>query len=205
MKDNKLNDAFTVMLKELQTILTVAYVFAVGIGMLFSYYKFAKFDINIFDYADLFDFLIAPFSDITILIATLTALLLSYISFRLELLAHERFPAAYSIFAMRLDRKPWYNSYRSLMYLVLSLLLLNLAADKYGDYIREEVMKGPSVMVVYISGETVKGKMIGKTSEIIFIFTEQTLLAIPFNAVVKKIELPSPGKISTEEEPITAS
>lgn len=66
MKEGLIKDAYEALIKELQTILTIAYIFSVAIGMLFTYHKYNEFNINIFDYADILDFLIAPFSDFTI-------------------------------------------------------------------------------------------------------------------------------------------
>lgn len=61
MKEGLIKDTYKTVITEIQTILTISYIFAVGIGMLFTFQKYSEFGINIFDYADVFDFLIAPF------------------------------------------------------------------------------------------------------------------------------------------------
>jgi len=63
MEKNSKKTTYEIIIKELQTVITISYLFTVGIGMLFKYHKYDEFGINIFEYADVFDFLIAPFSD----------------------------------------------------------------------------------------------------------------------------------------------
>ena len=49
LNEGLLKDAYEVVIKELQTIITIIYLLAVGIGMLFNFQKFAEFGINIFE------------------------------------------------------------------------------------------------------------------------------------------------------------
>lgn len=72
-----IKDRYELIFKELQSVLTIIYLFAVGIGMLFEAEKFSEFGINIFEYADVFDFLTAPFSDAKILLYALGVFLLA--------------------------------------------------------------------------------------------------------------------------------
>lgn len=51
-----IKDAYELILKEIQSIVTVLYILMVGLGMLFNYQKYSEFGINIFEYADIFDF-----------------------------------------------------------------------------------------------------------------------------------------------------
>ena len=67
MKEGFIKDTYELIIKEIQTVITVCYLVAVGIGMIFNYKKYAEFGINIFDYGDVFDFLIAPFADVYII------------------------------------------------------------------------------------------------------------------------------------------
>ncbi|TDS52098.1 hypothetical protein [Myroides indicus] len=66
MNQTLIKNIFEKIIKEIQSVITLLYLFTVGIGMLFNYYKYTEFGINIFDYAGIFDFLIAPFADIKI-------------------------------------------------------------------------------------------------------------------------------------------
>jgi len=67
-KDGLIDDKYELIVKEFQTFLSVFYLLLVGIGMLFSYEKYSRFGINIFQYSDIFDFLLTPFRDLYIFI-----------------------------------------------------------------------------------------------------------------------------------------
>jgi len=105
MKEGLIKDTTEVVIKEIQTVITISYILAVGIGMLFNFQKFSEFGINIFDYADVFDFLIAPFSDFKILLFTIISLTLTYFIFRGDLLWKRKFPKSYSKHSFGWDKK----------------------------------------------------------------------------------------------------
>ena len=69
-----IKNSYELIIKELQTLMSISYIIAVGIGMLFSFQKYHRFGINILDYADVFDFLIAPFSDVKVLLFSLVSI-----------------------------------------------------------------------------------------------------------------------------------
>ena len=133
MKEGLIKDAYELIIKEIQTVISISYVAAVGIGMLFNYEKFIRFGINIFDYADVFDFLISPFSDFKILSFTLLSILLASIIVYLDILWKRKFPENYSRFNFNWDAKPWFQIMRVLMSGLLFFLYLMIAADIYGD------------------------------------------------------------------------
>ena len=82
MKEGLVKDTYDLIIKEIQTVITASYIIAVGIGMLFNYQKYSEFEINIFNYSDVFDFLIAPFSDFYILLFASASILFVSILFR---------------------------------------------------------------------------------------------------------------------------
>ena len=99
IKENEgiIKDVYESAIKEVQTILTIAYFLAVGIGMVFTYQKYSEFGINIFDYADLLTFFTAPFSDFRILIITIIAMGIPYFYLRLDFLWEKKHPKSYAI------------------------------------------------------------------------------------------------------------
>ena len=76
MKEGLIKDAYELIIKEIQTIMTIFYLLMIGIGMIYNYKKYALFGINIFEYADVFDFLIAPFKDFRIIEVSFVVLLI---------------------------------------------------------------------------------------------------------------------------------
>lgn len=110
--EQRIKNTFKILLKDSQTILGISYVIAIAIGMLFAYQKYSKFNINIFDYASIFDFLIAPFSDFTILLFTVISLVGTYLLFVFDSFYQNKFPKSYSKANFGLDQKKWYRSVR---------------------------------------------------------------------------------------------
>ena len=110
--DGIIKDQVEAILKELQTVISVFYILMVGIEMLFEYKRYALFGINIFDYADVFDFLIAPFKSPSIFIFIFLSLLAVYIVIKLDTFMQAKLPRLYRISSFGWDRKSWYPTFR---------------------------------------------------------------------------------------------
>lgn len=188
-KEKNIKDKYEVVKKEIQNIITISYVLAVGIGMLFNYQKFSEFGINIFDYSDVFDFLIAPFSDYKILLFTIISLAITYLIFRLDLLWKRKFPKSYSKQSFGWDKKKWYNSFRYLSFIILFIFYLYISADKYGKILKDQILNQSSISIRFSDNEIKKGKMIGKTNDVIFLLAGEKVEAIPITSLVKEIEI----------------
>ena len=189
MKEEFIKDTFKMVVKEIQTVITISYVMAVGIGMLFTFQKFSEFGINIFDYADVFDFLIAPFSDLKIMLFTIVSMTLAYFFFRMDLFWKRKFPKSYTKMNFGWDKKIWYNSFRVFAFALILVFYLYLAADKYGNISKEEILNQPSIEIRFSDNEIIEGKMIGKTQDVIFLLTGEKTKAIPITSLVKEIEI----------------
>lgn len=190
MNDKQINGTNKPAVPEIQPILWICYILAVGIGMLFNYKKYSEFGINIFSYADVFDFLLAPFSDLTIILFTLISLILSYIFFKLDGLLKKNYPRLYSIMNFRADRKKWFNIYRYMGFGLLTCFYLYTAANIYGNLTYKKIRKQTPIEVRFADNETKKGIMIGKTKDIIFLLCADRVRAIPIAGLVREYEIP---------------
>ena len=188
-KEPFLQQTYRVIRKEIQAIITVSYLLAVGIGMLFNAHKYSEFGINIFDYADIFFFLIAPFTDLKILLFTLTSVFLTYFVFRLDKFWKQKFPKSYSIGSLGMDKKTWFKYIRMMALIILFPLYMKTAAQVYGSVSKKHILKQPRISLRYVDDEIVKGKFIGKTTEVIFLYDDSKVIAIPMTAIVKEIEI----------------
>jgi len=177
------------LLKESQTILGIAYVVAVAIGMLFTYQKYSKFGINIFDYAGVFDFLIAPFSDFRILFFIIISLLGTYSLFVFDSFYQNRFPKSYSRANFGLDKKRWYRSVRYFSTAILFFLYLFISASSYGNISKKRILNQTTIQITFADNQTKTGKMIGKTKEVLFLANENSVDVIPITALVKEIRV----------------
>jgi len=189
MKEGLIKDTYETALKEIQTITTVSYILAVGIGMLFTFQKYSEFGINIFDFADVFDFLIAPFSDFKIFIFIIISVTFTYLLFRLDFFWRSKFPKSYSKMAFGWDKKEWYNTFRYLSFGLLFVFYLYISADTYGEVSKAEILNQPPIEIRFTDNEIKKGKIIGKTKEVIFLIRGEEVEAIPITSVVKEFEI----------------
>lgn len=184
-----IKDSYEVIIKEFQTLISVFYLLLVGIGMIFNYYKYSEFGINIFQYADAFDFLIAPFQDVYIILFSVLSTILPYAVFRLDAYFEKAKPVLYSKLNFGLDKKSWFNTYRIIVFSWLFIYYLTLAGEKYGQYYERNIQDQTTLSIVMQNKEVEKGKLIGKTKEIIFLLKDKKVTAIPLNASVMKIKI----------------
>ena len=189
MKEGLIKDAYELIIKEIQTIITVSYIIAVAVGMLFNFQKYAEFDINIFDYGDVFDFLIAPFSDVYIILFATVSILIVYLLLIMDSYWKKKWPKSYSIANFRQDKKRGFSIYRTITFALAFIVYLSLAADFYGKYKKEKIILQNEISIRMEDDEIKTGKLIGKTKEIIFLLDGESVSAIPITSLVKEIKI----------------
>ncbi len=189
MKEGIIKDTYELIIKEIQTIITIFYIIVVGIGMIFNYHKFSEFDIKIFNYSDVFDFLIAPFSDFVILLFAITSILAVLTLFKLDIWWEKNWPKSYSKLNFGRNKKSWYNTYRIIMALIILIFYLNLSADIYGKYTKKKIIGQKEITIRLADNEIKSGKLIGKTKDVIFLLKDKSVYAIPLTSLVKEIKI----------------
>ncbi|WP_179950040.1 hypothetical protein [Lutibacter citreus] len=188
-EEGLIKNSYESIIGELQTIISIGYITTVAIGMLFAYQKYHHFGINIFNYADVFDFLITPFSDFKVLTFSVVSIFICLSIIRLDIYWKKKKPESYSRLNLGWDKKDWFETYRFISYSFLLLGYLYLSSDLYGKIAKKQIEKQNLIEVKFIDGEITKGIMIGKTSEILFLKIDEKITAIPIKSVVKKIEI----------------
>ncbi len=188
MKEGLIKDTYELIIKEIQTIITLLYLLAVGIGMLFNYQKYSEFDINVFTYSDVFDFLIAPFADFNILLFALASSAVMFLLLRIDLFWEKKFPNSYSKVNF-FYRKKWYNSFRYITFSFGFIVYLYVSADFYGSFTKNKIENSEPITIRFEDNEVKSGKLIGKTKDILFLLKNDSVEAIPITAVVKEIKL----------------
>lgn len=189
MKEGLIKDPYELILKEIQTVVTISYILIVAIGMLFTFQKYSKFGINIFDYADIFDFLIAPFSDFKILLFSTITIILVFFFFKLDALYQRKYPKNYSKMNFGWDKKKWFNFYRSSLFVFLFIFYLFLSADVYGKFTKKQIESDSPINLRYSDNENIQGIMIGKTKDILFLLQKEKVKVIPINSLVKEYDV----------------
>jgi hypothetical protein len=188
-EDEFFKNIFGTIRKELQTIITISYIISIGIGMLFNAKKYSEFGINIFDYADVFFYLIAPFADIKILFFTLISLIIPYLIYFSNDVVKRKYPQFYSKANLGLEKRGWYVVLNNLAFGGMIIFYLFTAANLYGKISKKNIITQVNTTIKYLDNETEIGKLIGKTNDVIFLYQEENVIAIPIGSLVKQIEV----------------
>lgn len=187
-KESPNNGTFDALIKDAQLVITVAYLAAVGIGMIFSYRKYYEFGINIFDYADVFDFLIAPFADFILILFTLFSFVVAFLIYRSDLYWQQKFPQTYGKFSFGMNTRSWYSTYRYLSAFSVFAFYLFMCARVYGHIQFRKIKAGNEVSLTYADNAVAKGILIGKTKDVLFLLDNNKVSVIPIEAL-KKLDI----------------
>ena len=88
-----------------------------------------------------------------------------------------------------LDKKSWFSIYRYSMVAFMFIYYLYLSSDFYGRFTKKEIMGNSPISIKYSDNESIKGIVIGKTKDIIFLLQNEKVKAIPINSNVKEFEI----------------
>ena len=100
------------ILREPSLTLTLSYLVLIIIGMVFSYHYYLNWGIDVFQYATISDFILAPFKDAIVLLFAFISILLSWLVFELSKKMEQKFPKLSGI--LWLGIKPGTSAYRNL-------------------------------------------------------------------------------------------
>lgn len=172
-----------------QTYITLGYLTIVLIGMMFDYKYYNHFDINIFEYADILDFLLAPVKNFELILFAAASLIAVLIFFQIDKLWQDRWPKSYKRFNFGMSTNAL-KKYRPYIIVLSALAYLNLASEFYGDRMFKRFEEAPKeIEIVFQSDERVlKGKLIGKNADYVIMQTDdQAVKAIPVSSDVQEI------------------
>lgn len=172
-----------------QAYITLGYLTIVVIGMMFDYKYYSHFAINIFEYADILDFLLAPVKNLELILFAVGSLTLVLIFFQLDKLWQNRWPKTYKRFNFGMSIEAL-KKYRPYIIVFSALAYLNLASEFYGRRMFERFERSPKeIEVVFESDQRVlKGQLIGKNTDYILMKTDDEVVkAIPVSSDVQEI------------------
>lgn len=176
------------VLNQAQGIAPLFYAIMVAIGMLFEYYRYIAFGINIFQYADIFDFLIAPFKDFLIIGFVLITTGIAYLAVLIDKFLR-RFPKFYKIVNFGLTKKYWFKRYTQISFILVFGTYLVISSILFSEKNHKKIIaQNQTIEIMYADNELVKGNLIGKTKEVIFLYVDKKVTIIPSSSLIKKIE-----------------
>jgi hypothetical protein len=185
-----------IFLKDSSLIITSAYIILIGIGMVFSYQSYLFWGIDILQYAELSDFLLAPFADVLVFLFLASSFGLVWIAIIFNNWLESKFPKIFKLVNLGFSpSSKYYKSKMTIGYVVSTFVYIALASMLFGllkyRSIRNNKMKN-RVEVCFQNGMPDRCKimlMIGKTSS--FVFLSDTLFtkieAIPIEGNIASI------------------
>lgn len=189
MKEIFVNNIIKSFRNNYQIVFSVSYLFAIATGMLFNAIKYRKFGINIFDYSDILDFLITPFSDYQIILFALASLIMIYLFIKFDFEIKQKYPKLYSIMNFGIDRKKWFYLYRYFCITIAFGGYMYIAAGIYGNIAERQINAQKPIIIRFVDNEVISGILIGKTKNILFIKEKERVKAIPINSFLKYYEI----------------
>lgn len=179
--------------RELQNVLTFGYLCLVIIGMLFESIYYLMFDINIFEYSDILDFLLAPFRRPITIVFLAISILTAVITFTFDRFLQRKTPKLYQVMYFGMAPKTEKGRQRFRTISVISLfIMLNLAYALTIGSEQKQFLKTnpqPNVRVNYFGEqEPTPGYKIGMNSNYLFVYTDkEEIEIIPIDSNIKSI------------------
>lgn len=174
---------------DFQGYITMAYLLIVVIGMMFDYQYYDLFEINIFEYSDILDFLLAPVKNLELIAFALASLFLVWIYIKIDVIWKKKRPKSYKRFNFGADK------YREVFYVFAIISYLFLGSTLYAKRQLSKFNSSPkSIELMFESGDKkLIGNLIGKNSDYIFLQTaDSTIKAIPILTDVQEIIISKP-------------
>jgi len=196
-KDGLIDDKYELIVKEFQTFLSVFYLLLVGIGMLFSYEKYSRFGINIFQYSDIFDFLLTPFRDLYIFLFSFASIGIVFLLYIMNKLIKNKFPKFYN----SKYRLGLIKSYPLFGFIIVFIVYLFSFSIKYGKFAERNILENTKLTEIMLSnGNIKKGNLIGKNNGYIFLLENKSEVNIyPISNSVSLIKIKDFEKTSIDE------
>ncbi|MVN91000.1 hypothetical protein [Mucilaginibacter aquatilis] len=176
------------LLKEAQSYLPALYILMVGMGMLFEYHKYKIFHINIFQYADIFDFLIAPFRDPTIFAFILLSIIIVSALYTWDNHMRLNKPARYLKFSFGLVTRSWFKPVHHIAFGTLFLFYLYVSSTAIAQNNKRRTLNQKQQIAIKLNdNEWIKAQLIGKTKEMVFIYRNGKVSILPAGSIKEMI------------------
>jgi hypothetical protein len=186
-----IKDRYELIFKELQNILAFGYLCLIIIGMIYEAIYYSFFGINIFEYSEILDFLLAPFRRPLTLIYLVIAIVATASGLMLDKW-FRKWPKLYRLFHFGLAKKPWFETYRIWATVATFVLLIIVYGVTVGGILHKEIMEKskPNIEIRYSNEQpVVRGKSIGKNGSFIFLLNpENKVQIIPINNDIQLIQ-----------------
>ncbi len=183
-----------------QAYITLGYLTVVITGMMFDFNYYDRFSINIFEYADVLDFLLAPVKNVQLMLFAFGTFLIVFLLYQLDRLWERKSPNTYKKFNFGASKR-FSDRYRPVGFTLSLFLYFLIAADHYGERMYNSYQEdADQIEIIFESDQRqISGKLIGKNTDYIFLESEdKAVKAIPVSSDVQEIVISRPENLKTE-------
>ncbi len=193
MKDTFFQDTFRFIKKDINLSLSLSYIILVSIGMIFDVMYYKEFGVNIIEFSDINDFLLAPFRDPAILIFVIGTLVFMFVTLFFDDWLEDNYPKIYKGMYAGFNQESydkWYKRYNGTFFLIL--FFVYFAARTYGYYKADKIYsrENSAVHVVFKDNKfepTDTLLYVGKTNSYAFLFNREKkqIKVVPMSDVLR--------------------
>ncbi|MFT5801328.1 MAG: hypothetical protein ACI956_001136, partial [Nonlabens sp.] len=176
--------------EEPQSLLPIGYVALVLIGMVNEAIYYWQFGINIFEYSEVFDFLIAPFKKIEYLLILLAAFILSISAFSADRFLQTKYPNFHNTINMGMAKKSWFKTYRQVSFYLTFVIVLIIYGLQNSKMFKDRLIaqETSDLIVEFTTADqpTLSAKKIGANKSYLFLIDQKEVIHIvPTSVAVK--------------------
>jgi hypothetical protein len=192
MKENFFSKAAKFLKQDFNTSLSVGYLVLVIIGMLFDGFLYWSFGINIVQYSDISDFLLAPFRNPKILIFIGGTFLILYLIGLFNDWMEKKYPKLYDQMYIGMDKKEYEKRFSKKGEIFIIVTYILLAASAFGRFETKKIKKilVPETELSFKDNKFEANDTliyIGKTNGYVFLYnrTKKQTDVVPIGDVLK--------------------
>ncbi len=191
MLDNPFKKAQQFFQKDLSFSLTLCYISLIAVGMIFDMVLYSFFKINIANYSDISDFLLAPFRDLKILVFTIGTILILHWITEFDIWLEKKHPKWHKMFYYGIDKEKFQKSFSGNGMYVILFLYIFMAAYLY-SLTEVKKIKNQAFSNTIVSSKDYQSApndtliYIGKTNTFIFMYkkNDKSTLILPVGDVL---------------------
>ena len=186
-----IKDRFELIIRELQNLLAFGYVCLIILGMMFEIGYYSFFGINIFEYAGVSDFLLAPFRrPVSLMILFIIGVYLM-VTYPMDVWMAKNWPRFYRILNFGIVKAERSSVYRNIVFVFTALTLIILLSVDQGSKGFKKVQSGENnYHVIFAENQKeMYGRKVGQTSSYLFLMDSiEQIKVIPINSQVLLME-----------------
>jgi len=186
-----ISDKLEIILKEIQVVLSASYILLIMIGMIFEATHYSRFNINIFNYSGILDFLLVPFRRPFVLIYLISTSVVVFLLFVFDEWLKNKHPKTYKWLSFGFDSKGFYSYFRIFTFILLYFTLLFALGARFSKNFRSRLStSSPDTRIEYDlqNKNFIEGTMIGKNESYIFLLnSDNKVQIVPLNSTIVKI------------------